>query len=89
MSVQLSEYFDNNFHDFLCAFRKGHGCQTTLLRLLEDWKCALDQNLHVAAVLMDLSKAFDCLPHDILLCKLSAYGFSSKSVERLGNYHNC
>jgi hypothetical protein len=73
----------------LCAFRKGHGCQTTLLSLLEDWKCALDQNLYVAAVLMDLSKDFDCLPHAILLCKLSSYGLSSKSVELLGNYLFC
>ena len=35
LSNQLSEYFDNIFDDFL-----GHGCQTTLIRLLEDWKCA-------------------------------------------------
>jgi hypothetical protein len=35
---------------------------------------------------MDLSKAFDCLRHDILLCKLSAYGLSPKSVELLRNY---
>jgi hypothetical protein len=35
---------------------------------------------------MDLSKAFDCLPYDILLCKLSAYGLSPKSVELLKNY---
>ena len=35
-SEQLSSYFDSIFDDFLCAFRKGHGCQTTLLRLLED-----------------------------------------------------
>ena len=86
LSEQLSEYFDNIFHNFLCAFRKGHGCQTTLLRLLEDWKSALDKNYFVAAILMDLSKAFDCLPHDILLCKLTAYGLSSKSVTLLGNY---
>ena len=56
LSNQLSEYFDNIFDDFLCAFRKGHGCQTTLNRFLEDWKCALDYNEHVAAILMDLTK---------------------------------
>jgi hypothetical protein len=42
---------------FLCAFRKGHGCQTTILRLLEDWKQALDCNEYIVAILMDLSKA--------------------------------
>jgi hypothetical protein len=50
---------------YLCAFRRGHGCQTTLRRLLEDWRNALEKNQYVAAVLMDLSKAFDCLPHAI------------------------
>ena len=72
ISEQLSLYFENVFVQNLCAFRKGHACQTTLLRLLEDWKGALDKNEYVAAVLMDLSKPFDCLPHDILLSKLSA-----------------
>ena len=65
--ISLQGYFENIFHDFLCAFRKCHGCQTILLGLLEDWEYALDQNLHVAAILMNLSKAFDCLPHDIYL----------------------
>jgi hypothetical protein len=68
----LTDLFENIFHAFLCTFRKGNGCQTTLLRLLEDWKTALDKNQYVATILMDLSKAFYCLPHDILLCKLSA-----------------
>ena len=36
LSEQLSAYFDGIFDQYLCAFRKGHGCQTTLLRLLED-----------------------------------------------------
>ena len=68
------------------CFRKGHGCQTIILRLLEDWKMALDRNEFVAAVLMDLSKAFDCLPHDILLSKLFAYGLSNDSVNLLKSY---
>jgi hypothetical protein len=57
-----------------------------LLRLLEDWREALDKNVYVSAVLMDLSKAFDCLPHNILLDKLSAYGVSSQSVSLLKSY---
>jgi hypothetical protein len=40
----------------------------------------------VSAVLMDLSKAFDCLPHNILLDKLSAYGVSSHSISLLKSY---
>jgi hypothetical protein len=55
---KLSDFFDNIFDHFLCAFRKGHGCQTTLLRLLEDWKQALDCNEYIVAILMDLSKAY-------------------------------
>ena len=73
-------------YKYLCAFRKGQGCQTVLLRLLEDWRAALDNNEYVAAVLMDLSKAFDCLPHKILLSKLSAYGLSDEAVLLLKSY---
>ena len=35
---------------------------------------------------MDLSKAFDCLPHDILLCKLSVYGLSEDAVKLMSSY---
>ena len=86
LSTQLDTYFNEVFDVFLCAFRKKHGCQTTLLRLVDDWKKALDRNEYVAAILMDLSKAFDCLPHDILLHKLSAYGLSNHSVKLLESY---
>ena len=53
---------------------------------MEDWKCALDNNECVAAILMDLSKAFDCLPHNILLCKLSSYGLTENATKLMESY---
>jgi hypothetical protein len=64
--------FDKVFHPSLSAFRSGYGCQTALLKIIEDWNKALDENTFVAAILMDLSKAFDCLPHKLLINKLDA-----------------
>ena len=55
MLDQLSNFMDNHFNPFLAAFRKGFGCQSTLLRLLEDWRKTLDSHECVAAILMDLS----------------------------------
>ena len=86
LSEQLTEHFNSIFHDFLSAFRASYGCQTTLLRLVEDWKQALDNNMYVGAILMDLSKAFDCIPHDLLLAKLQAYGVSKHSCNLLASY---
>jgi hypothetical protein len=41
LEQQLSDFFENIFNAYLCAFRRGHGCQTTLRRLLEDWHLTL------------------------------------------------
>ena len=49
------------------------------MRLTEDWKCSLDNKQIVAVISMDLSKAFDTIPHGLLLAKLKAYGVNSKS----------
>ena len=47
---------------------------------------AADLNNIIGATLIDLSKAFDRLPHNLLLEKLSAYGVSLESLELLTNY---
>ena len=60
------------------AYRKGYSCQHVLLRVVEDWKLALDDRKHVAAMLMDLSKAFDSLPHELIIAKFKAYGMKEE-----------
>ena len=79
-------HFETIFNKYLAAFRRGYGCQSTLLRLLEDWKRDLDNHRYVGAILMDLSKAFDCLPHGLIIEKLAAYGLSDSACSLLQSY---
>ena len=51
-----------------------------LIRLLEVWRNKLGNNNVVGAVLTDISKAFDCITHDLLVAKLDAYGFNRDTV---------
>ena len=62
----------------IAASRENYRSSHVLIRLIENWKQALDENFVVGTVLKDLSKAFDCIPHDLLIAKLYAYGFSEK-----------
>ena len=54
--------------------------------MIEKWKRMLDKGGTCGALLTDLSKAFDCLPHDLLLAKLHGYGIDLKSLKVLSNY---
>ena len=54
--------------------------------MIDDWKIALDKNHFVGAVFIDLSEAFDCLPHSLLIAKLHAYGFSIPACELIADY---
>ena len=53
-----------------------------ILQLTEYWRRALDENKYVGTIAMDLSKAFDCMPHGLLLAILHSYGLSSKACIR-------
>ena len=83
---QLNEYLDQYLNSLLCGFRKAHSTQHALFRLLQEWQNELDKSGFVGTILMDLSKAYDCLPHDLLIAKFEAYGIGKSGLNLLLNY---
>ena len=86
MNEQLSDYFITILNKLLCAFRKNYSCQSLLVKMVDEWKMALDKRYITGAVFMDLSKAFDCLPHGLLIAKCHAYGLNVPACELLTDY---
>ena len=83
---QASNYFESFLNEIFCRFRKAHSTQHTLFKLLPSWKNSLDRGGFLGSILIDLSKAYDCLPHDLLLAKLQTYGFSKESIRLFLSY---
>ena len=83
---QLTEYMKEKLSPFLCGFRKQYSTQHALIGMLERWKHCLDRSGVVMAVLMDLSKAYDCIPHDLLIARLHAYGLNTNALYLLHSY---
>ena len=86
MHRQISEYFETVLSKFQCGFQKGYSTQDCLLAMIENCKKALDQGNEYGALLHDLSKSFDCLPHDLIVAKVHAYGFSIDSLKLVNSY---
>ena len=86
MYDQLYEYAEAFLNKLLCGFRKAHSTQHALFRLLQKWQKELDSSGIVGTILMDLSKAYDCLPHDLIITKLKAYGLDTNSLRFIFDY---
>ena len=86
LKIQIQNQFDDMLHPNLCGYREGFSAQHALISMLEKWKKSLDNGDFAGAVLMDLSKAFDCVRHDLLIAKLNAYGFDRGALEILCSY---
>ena len=54
--------------------------------MIESWKAKLNNGSRVGVIIMDLSKAFDSLNHDLLLTKLEAYGLDNNAVSFMRSY---
>ena len=86
MDKQTTAYIEQHLSPYLCGYRKGYSCQHALLSMIEKWKMSRDQGGHAGGILMDLSKAFDTINHELLIAKLHAYGFSHGALEIVYNY---
>ncbi len=67
------EYFKSIFNEKLCAYRKKYGIEHVLIKLIDSWKFALDENKYAGTVLLDLSNAFNCAPYGLLIAKMHSY----------------
>jgi hypothetical protein len=86
MADQLMAFFCSKMSDKLSAYRKGYNCQHVILQLTEFWRRTLDNDSTAGTIAMDLSKAFDCMPHALLIAKLSAYGLSNSACRFIISY---
>ena len=86
LSDQLMTYFVSILSHSLSTYRAGYSCQHVILQLTEFWHQSLDKGNCVGTVAMDLSKAFDSMPHGLLIAKLSAYGVSKQACNLIIKY---
>ena len=86
MQKQINRHIEQYLSPYLCGYRKRYSAQYALVSLIERWKKILDSNGYAGAVLMDLSKAFDTLNHELLIAKLHAYGFDKEALYLISSY---
>ena len=67
-------YFDKLSSKFQCGFQKGFNAKHCLNTMIEKWVWSVDGGDQAEALLTDLSKAFDCIDHELLIAKLYAFG---------------
>ena len=84
---QLQRFWNKFLLPLLCGFRKVYSTQCALINLLQKWqKCLIASDGIVGTLLMDLSKAYDCVNHNLIIAMLEAYEVGENSLRLIHNY---
>lgn len=96
LSKLLERHVHTQFYDYLShnnllyirqsGFRKNHGTDTALIKIIDQLLLNLDKNCVNGLILIDYCKAFDMVDHKILMTKLNAYGLSQNSKTWFESY---
>ena len=86
MQKQINDFIISFLSPYLCGYRKVFNTQHALLTLVENWRKRFDNKRFCGEMLIDLSKAFDTLNHDLCITKLYADGFQHEASKLLHSY---
>jgi len=86
LNHQLTNFANTFYSKHLSGFRKNHGCNNIVSLMTETWRRSLDNNNISGVLAIDLSKAFDCMPHGLLLAKLHSYDIDIHSCTLIKSY---
>eukprot|EP00794_Sanderia_malayensis_P004328 gene4328-4901_t len=86
LSEQTMNFMENRLSIYLTTYRQKNSTETTLIRLVEDWKTSLEGREIIAILSTDMSKAFDSMYPNLLLEKLKHYGFSTDALQLIESY---
>ena len=77
---QITTYINEYLSPYPYGYRQGFNPQTTLSSLIEKWKEIIDNKGYGAAILMDFSKAFDTINHELLIISGKITEYSVKML---------
>ena len=83
---QIQLFFDSLLSKYQCRFRRDYSTRHCLITLIENWKKSVDNDGARGVLLIDLSKPFDDLPHELLIAKLDTYCFGKSSLKLIHSY---
>ena len=88
VSTRMLEHFESNniLSNLQYAYRRGRNTELAITKLVSDVLNNFDSNNFTVGVFLDLSKAFDCVDHQILLTKLNHYGVRNKALDWISDY---